>query len=295
MCMNKHGGWNAYWAWWNLKIPSVFSWNILTLKIMGKWVSTAPCLTIILQMLLFTMSLFAFHIESGYNKLVYDCMPAWHLKCRWLFPSVSHQRICPIRGFLDLLARTLTISASARAQSWTQPVCCRGCSRLRFSIVFWIGKKTLRTECVCNAHWQTSRQRKSWMSCENGQVRRCRRHWGLWLSEQSPGAHRRLGCSQLNSVLLQAATACWNLAMARISSQHTHGWATMCVLFQRMGSAQSCSWETHQLHLRGWWDESLRNCADPAEPSSVFIAHGIQAVLLLLWKRLPCQKGDTPL
>lgn len=200
------------------------------------------------------MSLFAFRIESGYYKLVYDCMPAWHLKHRWLFCSVSHQTTCPIAGSLDL-ARTLTISASAHAQSWTQPICCTGWSRLRFSIVFWFRKKRVHTECGCNAHWQTSRQRKSWMSCGNGQVPRCSQHWGLWLYEQSPGTHIRLGYSQLNSVLLQTATACWNLATARISSQHTHCWATMCVLFQRMGSAQSGSWETHQLHLRGWWDE----------------------------------------
>lgn len=120
---------------------------------------------------------------------------------------------------------------------------------------FLFRKKRVHTECGCNAHWQTSRQRKSWMSCENGQVPRCSQHWGLWLYEQSPETHIKLGYSQLNSVLLQTATACWNLATARISSQHTHCWATMCVLFQRMGSAQSGSWETHQLHLRGWWDE----------------------------------------
>lgn len=44
--------------------------------------------------------------------------------------NMSHNRIS------YLLARTLTVSASACAQSWTQPVCCMGCSRLRFSIDF---------------------------------------------------------------------------------------------------------------------------------------------------------------
>ena len=144
---------------------------------MAKWVSTSECLTVILQMLLFTMSLFAFCIESGYNKLVYDYMPAWHLKSVWLFSSVSHQRTCPIAGFLDLLARTLTISASARTQSWTQPICCTGWSHLRFSIVFFKSERKGYIEYGCNAHWQNSRQRKSWMSCENGQVPRCSQHW----------------------------------------------------------------------------------------------------------------------
>ena len=153
------------------------SWGLLeeiVSSYIGKWVSTSECLTIILRMLLFTMSLLVFNIESGYNKLVYDCMPAWHLKHRWLFSSVSHWKTRPIAGFLDLLARTLTISASAPTQNWMQPVCCAGWSHLRFSIVFWIRKKRVHAECGCNAHWQSSRQRKNWMSCENEQVPRCK-------------------------------------------------------------------------------------------------------------------------
>lgn len=42
----------------------------------------------------------------------------------------------------------------------------------------------------------------------NGQTPTCIQHRGLWLSEQSPGTHTRLGCGQLKSVLLQTATAC---------------------------------------------------------------------------------------
>lgn len=114
--------------------------------------------------------------------------------------------------------------------------------------------------------------------------------WGPGLSQQAPRAHTRLGCSQLNLVSAQSVTACWNLATARVSSQHTHCWATMCVLSQRMGSAQSGSWETHQLHLRGWRDECWRSSADTAE-CWVFIATGNSAAGSLVWQRHPCQRG----
>lgn len=109
--------------------------------------------------------------------------------------------MCPTAGFQHLLIRTLIYHFSIYIYS--EPDYCTGWFYLKFSTaVFWNQKEKVHAEHDCNAHLHSSKQRR-WMCHDSRQVPGAASTVDCLLSL---GAHRGLGCSQLNSVLLQSKT-----------------------------------------------------------------------------------------